>query len=103
MRVSGLVGVDVGVEGVVVVVLWAVYWLGWVYVGVHFSASSECVEVWDWEEAEVLHDGFGVGSGREVLDESDEFLLRSDQGLEAGAVSFVCSPYGDCADEVWVC
>ena len=50
-----------------------------------------------------MHDGFGVGSGREVPDESDEFLLRSDQGLEAGAVLFVCSPYGDCADEVWVC
>ena len=49
--------------------------------GVHFEAYAENVEVGDVEDFELCHDWSGVCSWWGVCDESNNFLLGSDEGL----------------------
>ena len=65
------------------VVFWSVE-LGLVDEWVCFCANSEDIEVRDGEDSEVCHMGFGVCSGWEVFDESDDFLLGADEWLDVG-------------------
>ena len=66
---------DLGGEGVVMVVLWSVGFALRVDVRVHFKADSEYVEV-----TEV--DWLGVRSRWVVFEEPDDFLLCSDERLD---------------------
>jgi len=86
---------------VVVVVFWAVYCFRGVYVCVHFCCDSECVQVWYTKDSELAHDGSCVCSWWYAFDESEDFFLGSDEGLEASALWVVGSPDGNVADQVW--
>ena len=74
--------VDLGGEGVVMVVLWSVGFALRVDVRVHFKADSEYVEVTEVENLEFCHDWLGVRSRWVVFKEPDDFLLCSDERLD---------------------
>jgi hypothetical protein len=58
--------------------------------------------MWDAEYAEFVRDRFGVRSRRDVLDESDNLLLRSYERLDVCLAWVWCSPYADVGDKMWV-
>ena len=56
----------------------------------------------DTEDFELVHQGFGVGSGGLVHNESDYLFLSSHQWLYVVCLLFVCSPDRDSSDEMRV-
>ena len=66
----------------------------------HFCTGSKGVEVRDVEYVELCHDWSGVCSWWCVFDESDDFLLGSDEGLQIAAILVVRAPYRDSVDHV---
>ena len=74
----------------------------WVDVGVHFCTDPEGVEVGDVEDLEFIQERSAVGSGWLILDESNDFLLHFDEGLNVLFTRVVCPPDGYVEDEVWV-
>ena len=55
---------------------------------VNFCAYSGDVQRLDVQDLEIVHDRFGVGSWRHVLDESYDLLVHSGKGFEVH-LSFV--------------
>ena len=79
--VACLVVVDLGGEGVVMVVLWSVGFVLRVDMRMHFKADSECVQVAEVEDFEFCHDWL-VRSRWLVFEEPDDFFLCSDEPLD---------------------
>src|SRR6266849_178117 len=68
----------------------------------HFCTGSKDIQVGNVEDVEFCHDWLGVCSWWCVFDESDDFLLGSDEGLQVAAFFVVRSPYRDSIDQMWV-
>lgn len=99
---SGVVAVDLICSEVCVYVFWSFVVDVWFRVDmwVHLGACAEDVEVGDVEDFEVFHEGLGVCSWGDVLDESDDLFLGSDEWLDVCLVGVCCSPDGYCSNEV---
>ena len=99
---SGVVAVDLICSEVCVYVFWSFVVDVWFRVDmwVHLGACAEDVEVGDVEDFEVFHEGLGVCSWGDGLDESDDLFLGSDECLDVCLVGVCCSPDGFCSNEV---
>ena len=87
---------------IIVVVFWSVELCTRMMKGVSFTADPENVEIGQVEDLELVHEWFAVGSCWYVFDESDDLFLCSNECLHVGFVLMLCSPDGDCSDEVRV-
>ena len=101
---SGVVAVDLICSEVCVYVFWSFVVDVWFRVDmwVHLGACAEDVEVGEVEDFVSDHEWICVCSWALIRDESDDFLLCSDEWLDVCFSWVAGSPDGDVPNEVWV-